>query len=724
MWGVTLAAAAVAGSRAHGRGAHEFPLTVAARGSLRTGLEKLRQRRLHGVTPAPDQLLYAPDANSIPISDEGTGVYFDLYMGSHLQRQRVLFDTGSADLAVYSTLCKHCPTDNDLYDPTASGVLMPPSQCTSLLEQPAQVATPSGNITLCLVQDSYGDGSGWAGVIFWDVVSFQDEADGFLLNTTVEAIYDEHGIVSGNSSKPKGDFMMGDTTGIMGAAWQAMTSTGLPTPPEAYMEANNLTKAMSLCINENGGLIKLGGLLDYYTGDVQYEPLAMRRETSSMGHKVDAPSGGYWSVQVTDLAVGGTSLGLSPDSFGLPSDPHSICVVDSGTSALIVPEEAFKKLKDKLLKAGIDRDLVHNRCVPMDPAQFDSLPNVTITLTNATLTLYPQDYLSEAVCSAVGSATPYLGLVIDAGVNTTILGLPVLRRYMSVWDYDRKAVGFAVARGCPAGPIAAASEAYQHDYGDGDKYDSYAVAGTYQYNSHSGHYHGSHYNGRPYSGHGYSGRHYSGHGYSGHGYSGRHYSGHSYSGHHYSGPHYSSHHYDGKKSETRSKSAAGPGTHPGDDKATAYSGYEYAGYGSYSQYQYSAGQEETADRAAVYDAYEYIDRPEAARAADPECPAAPGAARGPAPSCSLRACRCGAGAQLRSVRLGRGQCSWCEAAAEARGPGLRGAAPAPARPSSPLWALPPAVAAAAAVAGLAVMVRRWRRGPAPEDQQNYGATEL
>eukprot|EP01062_Namystynia_karyoxenos_P047100 TRINITY_DN3541_c0_g1_i1.p1 TRINITY_DN3541_c0_g1~~TRINITY_DN3541_c0_g1_i1.p1 ORF type:complete len:982 (+),score=96.63 TRINITY_DN3541_c0_g1_i1:68-2947(+) len=463
MWGVALAAAALAGYRVHNREPHEFPLTVAARGRLRTGLEKSLHRRLHTTASSPDQRNYTADIKNIPIRDERIGIFVDLYVGSNLQRQRVLFDTSLACLAVYSTLCGQCPRDNDLYDPTVSGVPMLPSQCPSLLEhgnvtgnvtleQPTLAPTPSGDVAQCKMSVSYGYVSGWDGVVYWDVISFHGEADGFLLNTTVAAILHE----SGSSSIAEGDLLRGYATGIMGAAWRSASRLGLPTPPEAYMEANNLTKVMSLCLNDNGGVIKLGGLLKYYTGAVQYEPLIMHGGNSSTELDVGSHAlPGLWSVQVTGIAVGGTSLGFGVDSFGVEH------VVDSGFSGLIIPVNVYDEVENKLIEAGMNRSL-RAQCIPKDSVQFDGLPNVTIALTNVTLTLSPRDYITEfgMVCPEVDPAIPHVVFVISPSHNITILGLALLRRYMSVWDYDRKAIGFAVAQDCPAGPIAAEFTAY------------------------------------------------------------------------------------------------------------------------------------------------------------------------------------------------------------------------------------------------------------------------
>merc|ERR1712150_226095 len=170
---------------------------------------------------------------------------------------------------------------------------------------------------------------------------------------------------------------------------------------------------------------------------------------------VEKPELGYWQVRITSVSIGDRE-------FEICGSSGCRGIIDSSSSRIGVPTESFEKLK-KGLTVSTPREsfLSGGRC---DMAEG---PPLRLTLNGRiTLTLNSKDYAGREGGACVPLLHPWtlseqrdLGRRVETGelvrpgglgVDTLILGEPVLRRYYTVFDWGAKRVGFGLASGQPS----------------------------------------------------------------------------------------------------------------------------------------------------------------------------------------------------------------------------------------------------------------------------------
>lgn len=159
------------------------------------------------------------------------------------------------------------------------------------------------------------------------------------------------------------------------------------------------------------------------------------------------PELGYWQVRIQSVQIGGVPV---------PACESGKCVgiVDSGTSLLGVPSTIMKKVHMNLA-----------RKVPGDPSELDCRhvggPEVVFDLGAFKITLGAEDYSRPAAMRVQSNTTGQVQVLCRAsllpvnmdteesgstGNPTWILGEPVLRKYYTAFDWDKKEIGFARAK--------------------------------------------------------------------------------------------------------------------------------------------------------------------------------------------------------------------------------------------------------------------------------------
>lgn len=167
------------------------------------------------------------------------------------------------------------------------------------------------------------------------------------------------------------------------------------------------------------------------------------------------PEVGHWMLQISELRVGGEKLKFCEDG-------QCRAVVDTGTSLLAVPTGVFPELYE-LLRHQAHRS---EQC-----GAHGIGPELDLQLENFTVTLGPKDF-ARAERRPVNYEQPWhhvlkqppfdpharvardvickpllmsMDLPAPLGPKLFILGEPVLRKYVSVYDAKEKRVGFARA---------------------------------------------------------------------------------------------------------------------------------------------------------------------------------------------------------------------------------------------------------------------------------------
>ncbi|MHB8418561.1 MAG: pepsin-like aspartyl protease [Myxococcales bacterium] len=326
-------------------------------------------------------------------------------------------DTGSSTLAVAASACVDCGAVEPRYTPG-----------------PGAVDQNSG------VEIAYGDGQSWAGEIFDDQV----EIDGLGASQRMPVV----AIVSQD-----GGFFQSFpcTAGGANVAPQGIAGfgpAGLAAPDTqsvaAALPAFGLPEIFAVELCQNGGKLWLGGWdPSAATAPPFYAPLAASK---------------YYAVDVLDLQVGGQSLGFGAATFG-PA------VVDTGTSALLVPTPVYGPLVTALAAVpafqasfGTAGWFSASQCTvplarpPPSPAELDqSLPWLTLAIAadggSAPLTLSPtESYLLPYPDQGATYYCPSLGEGLPGA--ETVLGVAAMRAHLVIFDVDGGRLGFAPQKEC------------------------------------------------------------------------------------------------------------------------------------------------------------------------------------------------------------------------------------------------------------------------------------
>mmetsp|Transcript_7992 Transcript_7992/g.18398 ORF Transcript_7992/g.18398 Transcript_7992/m.18398 type:complete len:495 (-) Transcript_7992:23-1507(-) len=194
--------------------------------------------------------------------------------------------------------------------------------------------------------------------------------------------------------------------------------------------------------DEGQSAISFGGHdTSWATSEIQWSPVAMQEL-------------GYWQVQLKSIRIGGTVLDDCADGT-------CRAILDTGTSLLGVPRLASRSMQKMLARSvphgmGSDRAAVDCREVPGVDVHFELGNGLVIKLT-------PEDYSRPKPLNMTTHHTEEgwdlfcraLLLPVDMkeplGPKVFIWGEPVLRQYLTIYDWAEKRVGFATAGTIPGG---------------------------------------------------------------------------------------------------------------------------------------------------------------------------------------------------------------------------------------------------------------------------------
>jgi hypothetical protein len=317
-----------------------------------------------------------------------------------------MVDTGSQLLGVAAAGCDTC---------TAAGV--------SHLYTPGPTAVDQHRQG----SNSFGDGSsGWKGEIYTDAIA----ADTFPpITLAFTAITSQTNFFYAGSC--------GDPEGILGLD-AVLDPRGAPTNLLHELAAAGATDefAIHYCLG-HGDL--------WFDG---FDPAATRSEP--MWAPMDQ-GGGNYTVVLEDLAVDGTSLGLSAASFGQ-------ALVDSGGPNLLVPPAAFAALTTKIAASPAFRTKFGDatwfrttgncKAIAETRAELDAeLPRLTVLIGSPAISIdlpataaYLQSYMTPngmTYCQALYSFPQF-----------TDLGNTLYRAGIVIHDREHGRLGFASAPPC------------------------------------------------------------------------------------------------------------------------------------------------------------------------------------------------------------------------------------------------------------------------------------
>jgi hypothetical protein len=321
--------------------------------------------------------------------------------------------------------------DLDSGSTTTGLAAMSCTQCTGLspLYQPGTGATDQHQTA----STAYADGSRWSGEIFSDMVGLGGGSPAVPVN-----------IVSINSQK---NFFYGNEyQGILGVGPDALLETGTTSYWDAATAAG-VTNTMAYELCPNDGTMWLGGFdPSHAMGTPQYTPML----TSGVNQD-------FYAVNMTDIAIGGTSLGVSAATY---DDP----IVDTGTSLFYIPDAAETALLAAVNASTGFKTLFPNQtlsesgsgCVMAATGTTDAmvdamLPDMSMTF-DGNVTISAKASVSYLMNSGGGQYC----LVVNSGGNNgdATMGDTILRAFVTVVDVGNGKVGFAPQAHCTAPALA------------------------------------------------------------------------------------------------------------------------------------------------------------------------------------------------------------------------------------------------------------------------------
>jgi saccharopepsin len=213
-------------------------------------------------------------------------------------------------------------------------------------------------------------------------------------------------------------FAFGKFDGILGLAYDTISVNHI-TPPFYNAIDQGLLKEKVFTFRlgsseEDGGEAVFGGIdPSHYTGKITYVPL--RRK-------------GYWEVELESVAFGDDVLELE----------NTGAAIDTGTSLIVMPTTIAEMLNSEI---GATRSWNGQYTVPCD--KVPGLPDFTFVFGGKPYPIASTDYILNLGNQCVSSFT---GMDINLpGGELWIVGDVFLRKYFTVYDLGRDAVGFATS---------------------------------------------------------------------------------------------------------------------------------------------------------------------------------------------------------------------------------------------------------------------------------------
>jgi hypothetical protein len=330
------------------------------------------------------------------------------------QQFQLSIDTGSTSLGVASTQCSGC------------GV--------TPLYAPGSTAVDEGK----MADSQYGSGS-WTGEVYEDAVAFDSRA-------TTEVALVAIDTQSQFFQTIRCDSTSGGMQGIVGfgPAGSALPGTnGFFDELVARAQVPDVF-ATELC--DTGGTLWLGGYdASSVTAAPQYVPF-----------NTDAYSPFYYTVNLTSVSVNGTSIPIATAQY-------ADTVVDTGTSVFLLGLEAYGALTTAIASdaqfqkvfggaaffasqgcaAVTETKAALDAALPALTLTFGSTAPIRVTMLATDSYLFP--YGADRWCPALDG----IAQSSDEFPLASILGAPLLRSSITIFDRANHRLGFAPHAACP-----------------------------------------------------------------------------------------------------------------------------------------------------------------------------------------------------------------------------------------------------------------------------------
>ena len=325
-----------------------------------------------------------------------------LLIGTPPQPFTVVYDTGSADLWVFSA---------------ASSI---PSTHTNHYYAALNSGTHISNGSRWSIE--YGEGKA-SGYLSSDVVTLAGRS--VATHLFGEAV--EYSDNFRNVNDP--------TDGILGLSFGAISESRAPTLIDALFQQRQIDARMfSFYLTSDQQ--KTGSRFILGQPDPMYAPLGITYY--SIVPQVREVQ--QWVIPVDRMETGWSPERHSADSHGLCNSRPCVALMDTGTSFIGLPTLAFLSIKQLIIsrRADCSYESNHMEITCTDPSH-EALPSLTLTLAGShTYHLHPRHYMVDGVVGLMAIQPN------SADADFLILGDTFLKTFYTVFDMDNERIGIAV----------------------------------------------------------------------------------------------------------------------------------------------------------------------------------------------------------------------------------------------------------------------------------------
>ncbi|PWN35147.1 Asp-domain-containing protein [Meira miltonrushii] len=329
----------------------------------------------------------ASKGHQVPLTDFLNAQYFaDISIGTPPQDFKVILDTGSSNLWVPSSKCSSIACFlHTKYDNSAS-------------------STYKKNGSEFKIQ--YGSGS-MEGYVSKDTLRIGDLE-----------IKDQ--LFAEATSEPGLVFAFAKFDGILGLAYDTISVNGIPPPLYSMVDQKLIDEpVVSFYLGrseEDGGEATFGGVDESkFDGKITYAPV--RRK-------------GYWETDLNKIRLGDDDMELE----------NTGAAIDTGTSLIALPTDI-----SEIINKEIGATKGWQGTYSVDCSKIPSMPDLTLTIDNKDYKLSAKAYILQTGENSCLSA--FTGLDIPPPMGPIwIVGDVFLRKYYTVYDLGKNAVGFAKAK--------------------------------------------------------------------------------------------------------------------------------------------------------------------------------------------------------------------------------------------------------------------------------------
>jgi len=322
--------------------------------------------------------------HGVPLTNFMNAQYFtEITLGTPPQSFKVILDTGSSNLWVPST------------------------QCTSIA---------------CFLHAKYDSGESTsyaANGTEFSIHYGSGSMEGFVSNDVLNIgdLCIRHQDFAEATKEPGLAFAFGRFDGILGLAFDTISVNRIVPPFYNMIDQGLLDKPLfsfRIGSDPDGGEAVFGGIDEgAYKGKIEYVPV--RRHA-------------YWEVELEKITFGGETLEV--DNTG--------AAIDTGTSLIVVPTDVAE-----MLNTQIGAKKSWSGQYTLDCSKVPTLPVLSFHFGGKAYPLKGSDYILQVQGTCISAFT---GMDINLPWGSLwIVGDVFLRRYFTVYDLEKKAVGFAEA---------------------------------------------------------------------------------------------------------------------------------------------------------------------------------------------------------------------------------------------------------------------------------------